>query len=82
MRERRESYPMRAAHANARRKWGEDVPLDLWEAAWSGSCFRCGKTPARGVDHIVPKARGGRNVPENLQPSCLSCNLAKGGRWS
>ena len=30
------------------------------------------------IDHIVPLARGGHHVPENLQTACLSCNVRKG----
>lgn len=30
------------------------------------------------VDHIIPKARGGRNTLENLQPMCSRCNGLKG----
>jgi 5-methylcytosine-specific restriction endonuclease McrA len=29
------------------------------------------------IDHIVPLARGGQDVFENIQPSCRACNLAK-----
>ena len=68
------------AARDATRKFGERVPLGVWCAVWYGSCFGCGKTPAEGVDHIIPKCRGGRNVPGNLQPGCLSCNKKKGGR--
>ena len=71
--------PDQAAH-DATRKFGEAVGLDTWCAFWYGTCFGCGKTPAEGADHIIPKCRGGRNVPENLQPACLSCNRKKGAR--
>jgi hypothetical protein len=29
------------------------------------------------VDHVIPRARGGRNEPENLVTACLVCNFAK-----
>ncbi len=32
------------------------------------------------VDHVIPISAGGSDVPENRQPSHLSCNLAKGNR--
>lgn len=32
------------------------------------------------VDHIFPKALGGNNDMENLQPMCLACNSKKGSR--
>ena len=38
----------------------------------------CGEVrPATDVDHITPKAQGGRYVWENLQPLCPSCHSAK-----
>jgi len=33
---------------------------------------------ARTVDHVVPKARGGGNIAENLVAACLECNRLKG----
>ena len=50
----------------------------IW--VWHGPCFRCGKTPAEGVDHVIPFVRGGRNEVENLQPACLYCNKSKGAK--
>jgi hypothetical protein len=32
------------------------------------------------LEHIVPLARGGPTVPENLALSCRACNLAKAAR--
>jgi 5-methylcytosine-specific restriction enzyme A len=47
-------------------------------------CSSCGATDDLSADHIVPKARGGRNVLSNVQVLCRSCNSAKregaGGR--
>jgi 5-methylcytosine-specific restriction endonuclease McrA len=34
------------------------------------------------IDHLVPFSRGGMTVFENLQPTCVKCNLAKGNRPS
>ncbi len=32
------------------------------------------------VDHIVPKAKGGKGVPDNGQILCRDCNLKKGDK--
>jgi len=44
-------------------------------------CKYCGRTPADGVklhvDHIVAKARGGLDNPDNLITACVDCNLGK-----
>jgi ATP-dependent helicase IRC3 len=45
-------------------------------------CLCCGKERRRGVsleiDHILPVAMGGKNVPSNLQTLCRQCNGIKG----
>ena len=48
------------------------------------SCVLCGASPAKSknvilhVDHIVPWAKGGETVLDNLQTLCEKCNLGKG----
>lgn len=34
-------------------------------------------TIAKQVDHIIPKAKGGSDDPENLQAICIACHDAK-----
>ena len=34
----------------------------------------------RTVDHVIPRTKGGRTVPENVVIACLSCNSKKGNR--
>lgn len=46
-------------------------------------CKLCGRSPATDstivlhVDHILPWAKGGETVPENLQTLCSICNIGK-----
>lgn len=41
-------------------------------------CLRQGRaTPAHAVDHIVNKAEGGSDSPDNLQALCRTCHQAK-----
>lgn len=45
------------------------------------TCQYCGKKPpARelNLDHVVPRAQGGRTTWENIVCSCIACNLRKG----
>jgi len=50
-------------------------------------CRMCGASPAKDptvtlhVDHVVPWARGGRTVLENLQTLCERCNIGKGDTY-
>ena len=47
-------------------------------------CKLCGRTADDGVklhvDHIVPVAKGGETVPDNLRTLCEDCNWGKGDR--
>ena len=46
-------------------------------------CCVCGASPAKDssvelqVDHIIPWAKGGETVIDNLQTLCSKCNLGK-----
>ncbi|MGI6701138.1 MAG: homing endonuclease associated repeat-containing protein [Christensenellales bacterium] len=47
-------------------------------------CCACGASPAKDpsvelhIDHIIPWAKGGETVIDNLQTLCSKCNLGKG----
>lgn len=46
-------------------------------------CQYCRSKPARAelnLDHVVPRALGGRSTWENVVTSCVDCNRRKGGR--
>jgi len=47
------------------------------------TCQYCGQRPSRSelnLDHVVPRALGGRSTWENVVCSCVECNRRKGGR--
>ena len=47
------------------------------------TCQYCGSEPPRSqlnLDHVIPRALGGRTSWENVVCSCLDCNRRKGGR--
>lgn len=48
-------------------------------------CVLCGRSAKDGielqVDHILPVAKGGKSVPENLRTLCADCNLGKSDRY-
>jgi|SRR5688572_5416255 len=43
-------------------------------------CTYCTNAPATAADHIIPIARGGLDVPENVTPVCQPCNSSKGAK--
>ena len=46
-------------------------------------CQYCSRKPQRAelnLDHVVPRALGGRTTWENVVTSCVDCNRRKGGR--
>ena len=48
---------------------------------YGNKCLCCGKTNIKlTVDHVLPIKMGGRNIIENIQPLCKSCNSKKGAR--
>ena len=44
-------------------------------------CQYCGSTKDLTIDHVVPKAKGGRNSFENCVTACRPCNHKKGDKW-
>jgi len=57
----------------------EDVKLLVW-ARDSGHCVRCGSEQELHFDHVIPVAKGGGNIAENIQILCQICNLKKSDR--
>jgi len=55
-------------------------------ARTAGYCCGYCRTPERiagfrlNIEHIIPEARGGQSVEENLWLSCYACNEFKGAR--
>lgn len=43
-------------------------------------CLYCMVGAFEEIDHVIPKCRGGSDGPENLAPSCESCNRGAGGK--
>lgn len=69
-------------------KYGVELKEKIFNKARSENgeyvCAHCGnKFRTREnlqIDHIVPMAKGGLTVPENLQVLCRNCNLKKGDK--
>jgi 5-methylcytosine-specific restriction endonuclease McrA len=49
----------------------------------NSTCQYCGRQLPRGelnLDHVIPRARGGRSTWDNVVCCCVNCNVAKGAR--
>jgi len=66
-----------------------DIPLGLRYKVLSRDrfrCVKCGNSPASDlqcklhIDHKIPFSKGGLTTFENLQTTCINCNLGKGNR--
>jgi len=79
----REPSPRGGELSRARRRYRQMVAkggIRSWVRAHReplGPCYLCGGT-AEALDHVVPLARGGSNLPDNLKPICRHCNSRKG----
>lgn len=81
----REKVRTYKANNKAKRKAAQgelsaDIVSQLFERQ-RGKCVCCQKQlRLYHVDHIVPLARGGMNVDENVQLLCRKCNISKSAR--
>lgn len=44
--------------------------------AYGEPCVYCGEI-ADSIDHVVPKSKGGLDIPDNMVPCCSKCNNSK-----
>jgi len=55
----------------ARKRFRKQI-LEDW-----GGCAYCGRSKPTTLDHVVPKAKGGATIKQNLIAACGACNLEK-----
>jgi len=60
--------------------WSSAVREWLKEKETDHACIYCGSEENLTVDHILPRSRGGEDVPENVVMACKHCNSSKGGK--
>ena len=63
------------------------VTDEFWEEIkqkYEHRCLCCGESEGEDLkltkDHVIPLAKGGCDIPENIQPLCGNCNSSKGAR--
>ena len=72
----------RRAHAGMRKRGVAPVPAigrEYYLELFEGGCAYC-DGQAETWDHVVPVAKGGKTTPDNILPSCVSCNSSKRDR--
>ncbi len=62
--------------ANTARRMSRLQLREIVERA-NGRCVYCDQSARLQIDHLIPIARGGTTVPENLIPACWPCNGGK-----
>lgn len=66
---------------------GGSITFQEWEDLkkhYDYTCLACGQREPYiklTIDHVLPLKLGGKNVIENSQPLCKSCNSKKGARY-
>lgn len=66
----------------------DPIPADLRQQVIERAGNRCeycklsqaGQEATFHIDHVIPRARGGRTELDNLALACVSCSLHKGAR--
>ena len=69
-------------HIKKEREKGRKLKKTSW---WQnklnqGKCYYCGKVFKQSelsMEHLVPLARGGFSIKNNIVPACKKCNFAK-----
>lgn len=82
---RKKFQPSRPRSPVARPEYSRQIPARLRQAVLKrdgGSCMKCGSTRDLEIDHVIPIAKGGLTVMENLQVLCARHNRSKGDRES
>lgn len=60
--------------------WSTAVSEWLLEMEKPHVCIYCGARGALTTEHILPRSRGGEDVPENVVRVCQKCNSEKGAK--
>lgn len=59
--------------SQAKRLWKERIKEN-----WNHTCAYCGSTKNLTLDHVTPKALGGKDKSDNIVCACRECNHNKG----
>ena len=60
--------------------WSTTTREWLREHENPNECIYCGSKENLTTEHILPKSRGGPDIPDNVIKACRKCNLEKGSK--
>jgi hypothetical protein len=61
-------------------EWSGTIREYVREREMPNQCIYCGATEQLSYDHLIPRSRGGPDVPDNVVMACRACNSSKGDR--
>lgn len=80
----KDDYYRYARERIARKKdVGGSFTLQEWNvvlSSYGNSCLWCGTDSRIEADHVVPLVHKGKNIIQNIQPLCRTCNSKKGSK--
>ncbi|MDD4645414.1 MAG: HNH endonuclease [Bacteroidales bacterium] len=60
--------------------WSTSIREYIKEHEEPDRCIYCGQSTKLTVEHILPRSRGGEDIPDNVVWVCQSCNSGKGSK--
>jgi hypothetical protein len=61
-------------------EWSGAIREYLRERESPTRCIYCTATGDLSLDHLIPRSRGGPDMPDNAVMACRSCNSSKGAK--
>jgi hypothetical protein len=61
-------------------EWSGAIREYILERETLNQCIYCGSAENLSYDHLIPRSRGGPDIPDNVVMACRSCNSSKGAQ--
>ena len=59
-------------------EWSGSIREYIKERERANHCIYCGSNENLSYDHLIPKSKGGPDIPDNVVVACRKCNSSKG----